>query len=148
MTEGEFTIVSLNVSIKKGTRKQPVSSIQLLPRHGIDGDAHAGDWHRQVSFLADEDVAIMREKLPSIAPGDFAENVTTRGIDWATLPVGTRIWLGSAELELTQVGKECHGHGCAIRQAVGDCVMPRKGIFAKVILGGEVNRESSGHYRF
>ena len=147
-TVGEFTIVSLNVSLKKGTRKQAVHSVTLVPDHGIAGDAHAGTWHRQVSFLADEAVQTMRRVLPGLAPGDFAENVTTRGVDWAALPVGTRIFLGSAELELTQVGKECHGDGCAIRQAVGDCVMPRKGIFARVITGGEVQIESRGHYRF
>lgn len=148
MTEGNFSIVSLNVSERVGERKTPAAAITLRPAHGIEGDAHARDWHRQVSLLADEDVDAMRQVLPTIVPGDFAENVTTRGVDLASLPVGAVITMGEAVLEVTQIGKECHGDGCATRKAVGDCVMPRRGIFAKVIKGGEVTVESRCSYRF
>ncbi|TFG80741.1 MAG: MOSC domain-containing protein, partial [Spirochaetales bacterium] len=133
--EGSFKIVSINVSAGVGTRKDPVDRVQLLVDHGIVGDAHARNWHRQISLLADEDVEMMRGKGVDLDPGIFAENITTRGVDLSALPVGTRFHIGEAELELTQIGKECH-HGCAIYQAVGDCVMPRKGIFAKVIKEG------------
>lgn len=142
---GEFAILSLNVSQKKGEQKKPVDRVRLVAGHGIEGDAHAGDWHRQVSLLADEDIMTMRTGAIEISPGDFAENVTTRGIDLGALPVGTRLVLGDAVLEITQIGKECH-HGCAIRQAVGDCVMPRKGVFARVLAGGEIDRATRCHY--
>ncbi|MBN1241589.1 MAG: MOSC domain-containing protein [Spirochaetales bacterium] len=145
--EGEFTVESLNVSKARGQKKVPVESIALRAGWGIEGDAHAGDWHRQVSLLADEDVDGMRAVLPSIGPGDFAENVTTRGVSVAELPVGARLELGTAVLEVTQIGKECH-EGCEIRAIVGDCVMPRRGIFAKVVESGEVRRGDRGRYRF
>ncbi|PKL08361.1 MAG: MOSC domain-containing protein [Spirochaetae bacterium HGW-Spirochaetae-7] len=144
--EGQFEIVSINVSAGVGTRKDPVDGVELRMDHGIVGDAHARNWHRQVSMLADEDVESMRGKGVDLDPGIFAENITTRGVDLSSLPVGTRLFVGEAMLELTQIGKECH-HGCAIFQAVGDCVMPRKGIFAKVIKEGWISRESSCHYR-
>lgn len=141
-----FKIVSINISTKKGEQKVPVDSAELKVDHGIVGDAHAGNWHRQISMLADEDVETMRGKGVELNFGDFAENITTEGIDLATLPIGTRIMLGDCEVELTQIGKECH-HGCAVFQAVGDCVMPRKGIFVKVISGGTINRDSNCTYR-
>ncbi len=144
--EGSFSIISLNVSDEVGQRKHSVAEAELKPDHGIVGDAHAGDWHRQVSLLADEDIETMRGRGVTLDPGIFAENITTRGVDLAALPVGARLTIGSAELEVTQIGKECH-HGCAIYQQVGDCVMPRKGIFAKVVKGGRVSDESRGHYR-
>lgn len=144
--EGVFSIVSINLSAGKGTRKDPAGMVELRPCHGLVGDAHAGDWHRQVSLLADEDVESMRGKGVDLDPGIFAENITTRGVDLSSLPVGARLFLGDAEMEVTQIGKECH-HGCAIFKAVGDCVMPRKGIFARVIKGGWISRESSCHYR-
>ncbi len=144
--EGSFEIVSINVSAGVGTRKDPVDGVELRVDHGIVGDAHARNWHRQISLLADEDVESMRGKGVDLDPGIFAENITTRGVDLSSLPVGTRFFVGDAELELTQIGKECH-HGCAIYQAVGDCVMPRKGIFAKVIKEGWISRESSCRYR-
>ncbi|PKL25485.1 MAG: MOSC domain-containing protein [Spirochaetae bacterium HGW-Spirochaetae-3] len=144
--EGSFELVSLNVSVGVGTRKDPVDRVELRVAHGMVGDAHARDWHRQISMLADEDVEMMRGKGVELDPGIFAENITTRGVDLSSLPVGTRFFIGDAELELTQIGKECH-HGCAIYQAVGDCVMPRKGIFVKVIQGGSISRESSCSYR-
>ncbi len=140
-----FTILSINVSARKGERKSPVDRAVLRESHGIVGDAHAGNWHRQVSLLADEDIDEMRGKGLELACGDFAENITTRGIDLASLPLGTRLALGGAVLEVTQIGKECHA-GCAISRAVGDCVMPRKGVFARVIRGGEIDRESVCHY--
>jgi len=142
-----FRILSLNVSERVGEQKRPAPGgrVTLKENHGIVGDAHAGDWHRQVSFLADEDVDTMRGKGIRIGFGDFAENVTTRGVDWSSLPVGTRLTLGEAELEVTQIGKECHAH-CAIYQAVGDCVMPRRGIFARVLKGGEVSLDSDCAY--
>lgn len=141
----EFSIVSLNISLKKGEQKVPTEQMELKVDHGIVGDAHAGDWHRQISLLADEDVETMRGNGIELNPGDFAENITTRGIDLCQLPVGTRLFIGETEVEVTQIGKECH-QGCAIFQAVGDCVMPRKGIFAKVIKEGRIDSESRCHY--
>jgi MOSC domain-containing protein YiiM len=142
-----FQILSLNVSERTGEQKRPVpaGSVTLRQNHGIVGDAHAGDWHRQVSLLADEDIVLMRGKGIEIRFGDFAENITTRGVELAALPVGTRLYLGEAELEVTQIGKECHSH-CAIYRTVGDCVMPRRGIFARVLRGGEVSRDSDCSY--
>jgi len=142
-----FRILSLNVSARTGEQKKPVAGGRVLLRenHGIVGDAHARDWHRQVSLLAAEDVDSMRGRGVEIGFGDFAENVTTRGVDLASLPVGTRLHLGEAELEVTQIGKECHAH-CAIFRTVGDCVMPRRGIFARVLKGGEVSVDSDCAY--
>ena len=144
---GEFSILSINISERTGQQKSPVERAVLREGHGIEGDAHAGDWHRQVSLLADEDIALMRGRGVEIGFGDFAENITTRGIDLAALPVGTRIEVGEALLEVTQIGKECREH-CAIFEAVGDCVMPRRGIFARVLRGGEIDRDSHCHYGF
>lgn len=134
-----FELVSINVSSVKGTQKKPVDRATLAVDHGIMGDAHAGSWHRQLSLLAEEDIDTMRGKGVELAWGDFAENLTTRGVDLAALPVGSRLFIGEAELEVTQIGKECH-HGCEIFRIVGDCVMPRRGIFAKVLVGGEIGR--------
>lgn len=142
---GEFTILSINVSERTGEQKTPVERAVLREGHGIEGDAHAGDWHRQVSLLADEDIALMRGKGIEIGFGDFAENITTRGIDLAALPIGARLQLGDVLLEVTQIGKECHQH-CAIFAAVGDCVMPRRGIFTRVLRGGEIDRDSRCHH--
>ena len=140
-----FSIVSLNISEKKGEQKVPVDDMDLKIAHGIVGDAHAGDWHRQISLLADEDVETMSGNGIYLNPGDFAENITTRGVDLSTLPVGTQLTIGETEIEVTQIGKECH-QGCAIFQTVGDCVMPRKGIFARVIKAGRITSESRCHY--
>ena len=140
-----FEVVSINVSEKAGVVKQPVSKIALKVKHGIVGDAHARDWHRQVSLLAIEDIDIMRKKLASLKPGDFAENITTRGVELCALPIGTRLFISDVELEVTQIGKKCH-KGCAILKQVGDCIMPRRGIFTKVIKGGEITNESTGTY--
>jgi len=140
-----FTLCSLNISVKKGEKKSPVAALELVVDHGITGDAHAGNWHRQISLLADEDIETMRGHGIEISYGDFAENITTRGVSLSVLPVGTRLVLGEAVVEVTQIGKECH-QGCAIREAVGDCVMPRKGIFAKVITPGRITCESPCYY--
>lgn len=144
--DGEFELVSINISVAKGTQKKPVDKATLVAGHGLAGDAHAGAWHRQVSLLAEEDIDTMRGKGIELAWGDFAENLTTRGVDLASLPVGARLTIGGAELEVTQIGKECH-RGCEIFQIVGDCVMPRRGIFARVLAGGEIGRESRCSYR-
>ena len=126
------------ISEKKGTQKHSVDSVTLQEDHGIVGDAHAGNWHRQVSLLAAESVAKLQGKLEfELKSGDFAENILTEGIELYTLPVGTVLRIGETEGEVTQIGKECH-KGCAIRELTGDCVMPREGIFIKVIKGGQV----------
>lgn len=132
-------IISLNVSREKGVNKDPVESITLQVDHGIVGDAHAGNWHRQVSLLAEESIDVMRNKGLELDPGAFAENITTQGIELASLPVGSLLESNDVVLEITQIGKKCH-QGCAIFQQVGDCIMPREGIFAKVIKPGVLRR--------
>lgn len=132
-------VVSVNISEKKGTAKREVPEIQLKLHHGILGDAHAGDWHRQISLLAEESVDKMRSLLPELQPGVFAENINTRGLDLKSLPIGTRLRLGETVVEVTQIGKECHGE-CAIRKAAGTCVMPTEGIFAVVVKEGTVRK--------
>jgi cyclic pyranopterin monophosphate synthase len=131
------SVVTVNVSLSKGERKKSVDAVVLREEHGIVGDAHAGDWHRQVSLLAEESIAKMVAKGLDVGPGDFAENITTSGIEVAALPIGTRMDLGEALVEVTQIGKECHTR-CAIYQQAGDCVMPREGIFVRVLRGGRV----------
>ncbi|MHB8859575.1 MAG: MOSC domain-containing protein [Thermoleophilia bacterium] len=128
-------VVSINISRGKGERKVPVGQARLVAGHGLDGDAHAGKWHRQVSLLASESVDTMRGKGLDVGPGDFAENVTTTGVDLPSLPVGSKLRLGPALLEVTQIGKKCHSR-CGIFRQAGDCVMPRDGVFARVIEGG------------
>ena len=131
-------VVSVNISEKKGTLKKPVPQIELKLRHGIVGDAHAGDWHRQISLLAEESVDTMRAVSPiPLDAGVFAENINTVGIDLKSLPVGTRLRIGETEVEVTQIGKECH-NDCAIKRAVGKCVMPTEGIFAVVVKEGTI----------
>ena len=131
------TVKAVCISTEKGTQKTPVESIALRVAHGIVSDAHAGDWHRQVSLLANESVDKMRAKFPDLPAGSFAENILTEGLELFTLPVGTRLRVGGTVLEVTQIGKECHA-ACAIREVTGDCVMPREGIFAIVIEEGSV----------
>lgn len=119
-------------------RKKNVGTGRLVAEHGIEGDAHAGPWHRQVSLLALESVQKMRDVGLDVNPGDFAENITTVGLDLVALPIGTKIVIGGEALgEVTQIGKECHTR-CAIYQQAGDCVMPKEGIFIKVLNGGTV----------
>ncbi len=131
-------VVAVCLSTQKGTRKRPVPSGTLVADFGLEGDAHAGTRNRQVSLLCMASIEKMRPKMPELAPGDFAENLTLAWDDWRDLPVGTRLrFQRGPMLEITQIGKECHT-GCAIRKLVGDCVMPREGLFARVVEGGEV----------
>ncbi len=131
------TVVAVSVSEKKGERKTPVPRVELKVEHGIIGDAHAGDWHRQVSLLAIESIEKMQRLGLSVDSGDFAENITTKGIVLPELPIGSRIAIGETLLEVTQIGKECHTR-CAIFYQAGDCVMPKEGIFARVLVGGAI----------
>lgn len=132
-------IVSIAISKKKGTRKVSVPAARLIQNHGIEGDAHAGPWHRQVSFLAAESIETARDRGLDVTFGDFAENIATRGIDWKEIPLGARIRLGeSALVQITQIGKECHTR-CAIYRLSGDCIMPGEGIFGRVLRGGKIH---------
>jgi len=131
-------VLAVNISEKKGTPKKSINPGVMIENFGFEGDAHAGKWHRQVSLLAKESIeksAGMR--TDGLCHGVFAENITTEGIVLHTLPVGTHLFVGECEIEITQIGKECHD-GCAIRQLVGQCIMPREGVFATVIKGGRV----------
>ncbi len=131
-------VLAVNISEDKGTKKTNVQSCTLLKDFGLKGDAHGGPWHRQVSLLASESVEKMKAKGLKVGYGDFAENITTEGIDLVNLPIGTKIRIGeSVVLRVTQIGKECHER-CAIYYQAGDCVMPREGIFAEVVSEGEV----------
>ena len=131
-------IVAVCTSAKKGQRKKNVGESLLIKNQGLEGDAHAGFAHRQVSLLAEESIAKMTAKGLDVGPGDFAENLTTRGIDLVNLPIGTRLQAGpEATLRVTQIGKECHDR-CAIYEQAGDCVMPREGIFTEVLIGGKI----------
>lgn len=133
------SVISVNISERKGEQKHPVPEIRLKLRHGIVGDAHAGDWHRQISLLAEESVDKMRALLPDLRPGAFAENVNTRGLELKSLPVGARLRLGEAEVEITQIGKQCHSD-CEIKKLTGQCVMPTEGVFAVVVREGTVRK--------
>lgn len=128
-------VIAVCISEEKGVPKKAVSEIEVRLNHGITGDAHAGDWHRQVSLLGEESVDKVRHILPDIEPGAFAENILTKGLILYKLPVGTKLRVGKTLLEVTQIGKECH-LGCEIRKKTGDCVMPREGIFAIVLEEG------------
>ena len=127
------------ISAKKGMVKKEVPEILLKENWGIEGDAHAGDWHRQVSLLAGESIDAVKKKMPHLKHGVFAENIVTRGLDLMSLVIGDRLLIdGRVVLEVTQIGKECHNAGCAIKRATGDCIMPKEGIFTRVIRGGVV----------
>ncbi len=129
-------ILAVCISERKGTQKHPVDCVEMRVDHGIEGDAHAGQWHRQISLLGRESVMKVQNHIDfELKPGDFAENILTEGLTLYELPVGTRIRIGTALCEVTQIGKECH-FNCAIREKAGDCVMPREGIFAKVLENG------------
>ena len=131
-------IKAVCTSPRKGMRKKDMGRGMLIAEHGLEGDAHAGPWHRQVSLLALESIEKMRSAGLDVGPGDFAENLTTEGIDLVSLPLGTRLKIGPAAVgEVTQIGKECHTR-CAIYRLAGDCVMPREGIFIRVLTGGPV----------
>lgn len=136
--KGSGEVVAVSLSASKGVRKTNKDRALLRAAWGIEGDAHAGEWHRQVSLLAQESIEKMRRLGLDVSAGDFAENLTTRGIDVPGLHIGDRLRVGErVELEVTQIGKECHTR-CAIYQQAGDCVMPKEGVFAKVLTGGEV----------
>ena len=136
-------ITSIAISRKKGTRKTCIESARLVENFGLEGDAHGGDWHRQVSFLAAESIDKAKSQGLDVSFGDFAENIATIGIDWKNLPLGTQVRLGAdALVEVTQIGKECHKK-CAIFYQAGDCIMPREGVFAKVLRGGEIHIDDS-----
>jgi len=129
-------VIAINISEGKGVPKQSIEKGFFAINHGLQGDAHAGEWHRQVSLLGVESIEkIKKMGLENLATGSFAENLTTEGICLFELPIGTQLQIGETVMEVTQIGKECH-MGCAIRQKTGDCVMPREGIFAKVIVEG------------
>ena len=130
-------VLAVCVSKNKGERKTPVEKVRLLLNHGIEGDAHAGNWHRQVSLLAQESIEKIQKIGLSVAAGDFAENITTTGITLPELPIGTKLQIGETILKVTQIGKECHTR-CAIYYQAGDCVMPKEGIFAMVLQDGEI----------
>ncbi len=131
-------VISINISENKGTTKKAIEEAYIIENYGIEGDAHAGShWNRQISLLAIESIEKMKEKGISLNYGDFAENITTVGIDLLSLPVGTKIQIGECILEITQHGKKCHSK-CEIFKIVGDCIMPREGVFAKVLKGGKI----------
>lgn len=134
-------ILAVNTSDKKGVVKQPIPKGYFKENHGLDGDAHAGNWHRQVSLLGMESIEKMRATgIEGLTPGKFAENLTTEGLILYELPVGTKLKIGEVVMEVTQIGKECH-LGCEIRHLVGDCVMPREGIFTKILTEGWIKPE-------
>lgn len=136
-------VTAVNISVKKGTIKKNVGKAILVVDFGLEGDAHGGNWHRQISLLAQESVdkskaqAKDQNRVKGICEGSFAENITTIGMELFTLPVGTHLKIGEAVIEVTQIGKECHS-GCEIAKIVGKCIMPTEGIFAKVVIGGEI----------
>ena len=132
-------VVSVGISKTKGTRKEAIARGKVVKDYGLEGDAHADStWHRQVSLLASESIEKMRRQGYKVGPGDFAENLTCEGIDLVALPIGTRISVGKEiVLEISQIGKECHT-GCAIFLQTGKCIMPKEGVFARVIQGGTV----------
>lgn len=133
----EAKIIAISVSEKKGQRKHNVESAELIENMGIKGDAHAGFMHRQISLLGIESIDLMRKSGVDVNPGDFAENITVEGVTLYKLPVGTKMTIGETELEVSQIGKECHS-GCEIQQLVGSCIMPTQGIFAVVKKGGSI----------
>ena len=130
-------VIATCISEKKGVKKHPVPSVRLEKDYGILGDAHAGKWRRQVSLLPKESVDTLRAAIPDLKAGDFAENILTEGIDLKELPIGTVMEIGTAVLEITQIGKQCH-NDCEIKRLTGRCVMPTDGVFAKVLSGGEI----------
>ena len=134
-------VIAVNISEKKGVIKHPIEKGYFKVDHGLDGDAHAGNWHRQVSLLGEESIEKMRASgVEGLCSGKFAENLTTEGIVLYELPVGTKLKIGEVTMEVTQIGKECH-LGCEIRNLVGDCVMPREGIFTKILTEGWIKPE-------
>ncbi|MCX6601528.1 MAG: MOSC domain-containing protein [bacterium] len=134
---GRGKIAAISVSTEKGVPKTNVTHARLIENWGIEGDAHAGTWHRQISLLAVESIATIRALGLDVRPGDFAENITTQDIDLTALHIGDELVVGDCKLEITQIGKVCHAR-CSIYARVGDCVMPREGLFARVVCGGTI----------
>ena len=132
------TVIAVCTSTAKGTQKTNVNEAVFIEDYGIRGDAHAGEWHRQVSLLSYDKIEEFRARGADVENGAFGENLVVQGIDFRSLPVGTRLCCGDVVLEITQIGKECH-HGCQIFQKMGECIMPREGVFAKVIRGGSIS---------
>lgn len=130
-------VIAVCTSPSKGTEKRAVEEGRFIEEYGIEGDAHAGKWHRQVSLLSYDKIEEFRARGAVVADGAFGENLVVEGIDFRALPVGTRLHCADVILEMTQIGKECH-HGCQIFQKMGDCIMPREGVFARVIRGGTI----------
>ncbi|MDO8685112.1 MAG: MOSC domain-containing protein [Clostridiales bacterium] len=131
-------VIAVNISEKKGVSKRPVEVGEFIENHGLKGDAHAGNWHRQVSLLGRESIdKVEALGIKGLCTGKFAENITTEGIELYSLPVGTLFEINGVLMEVTQIGKECH-QKCAIFYKVGDCVMPKEGIFTKVLKGGTI----------
>ena len=131
-------VVAICTSVKKGTKKEEVKEIELVEDFGLKGDAHGGKWHRQVSLLAKEEIDSFNKKGGKVVYGDFGENLVTEGIDLASLSVGDKVIIGDALIEITQLGKKCHDK-CEIFYSVGECIMPTKGIFGKVLKGGDIS---------
>ena len=131
------TVLAVCTSAEKGVQKRDVHNAHFTPEWGIDGDAHAGKWHRQVSLLSLDKIEEFRARGAEVEDGAFGENLVVQGIDFRSLPVGTRLYCNDVILEMTQIGKECH-HGCQIFQKMGDCIMPREGVFARVVRGGRI----------
>lgn len=130
-------VAAICVSEKRGTKKVNIGQCELVENYGLKGDAHAGDWHRQVSLLSHDRVEAFRASGATVDDGAFGENLLVEGIDFKSLPVGTLLRCGDVVLEITQIGKECHAH-CEIYRQVGDCIMPREGVFARVLQGGMI----------
>ncbi len=131
-------ILALNTSRRKGTKKRPVDTINVITNHGIEGDAHAGDWHRQISFLGSACIEDFNNKGAKVDPGAFGENIIVKDVDFTKLPVGTLVKCNEVEMEITQIGKECHDR-CVIYYQMGDCIMPTNGVFARVNNGGVIS---------
>ena len=130
-------VIAVCISPEKGTQKRNIGKGIFIEDFGIQGDAHAGKWHRQVSLLSHDKIDAFRARGAEVQDGAFGENLVVEGIDFRVLPVGTRLYCSDVILEMTQIGKECH-HGCEIFQKMGDCIMPREGVFARVIRGGKI----------
>ena len=131
-------VMAVNISVKRGTQKVNVHTVKLIENYGLENDAHAGNWHRQVSLLSYEKIEEFKAKGAPVKDGAFGENLIVQGFDFKTLPVGTRLKCNDVILEITQIGKLCH-NGCEIFKIMGDCIMPREGVFARVIQGGVIS---------
>ena len=138
-------ITGICISEKRGTSKHPVDEAVIREGWGIESDAHGGNWHRQISLLSQEKIDAFRRKGAEVKPGAFGENLIVQGFDFKTLPVGTRLKCNDVILEITQIGKQCH-NGCEIFKLMGDCIMPREGVFAKVIHGGTISEGDEMEY--